>query len=153
VHDPIKTFNVYGYGMCCCASCNIEALARAAGLKARGRAINRHSVPEVFGDGDWHLLDASLVNYFLDDGGDVASVDEIIKSVTDWYAANPGFKGDDKKLLAFMRNYGWRKGPKVLATSTTYDQNGWLPAATHGWYSTMGEYDGSTSHVYEYGYS
>src|ERR1043165_4430923 len=22
VHDPIKTFNVYGYGQCCCASCN-----------------------------------------------------------------------------------------------------------------------------------
>src|SRR5579862_7947078 len=24
VHDPIKSFNVYGYGMCCCASCSIE---------------------------------------------------------------------------------------------------------------------------------
>src|SRR5207248_574622 len=27
-HDPIKDFNVYGYGQCCCASANIEALAR-----------------------------------------------------------------------------------------------------------------------------
>src|SRR6185437_5605225 len=35
VHDPIKVFNVYGYGMCCCASANIEALARYAGLEAR----------------------------------------------------------------------------------------------------------------------
>src|SRR4051794_14868983 len=26
-HDPIKDFNVYGYGQCCCASANIEALA------------------------------------------------------------------------------------------------------------------------------
>src|SRR5579862_8504977 len=28
VHDPIKTINVYGYGMCCCASSNIEGLSR-----------------------------------------------------------------------------------------------------------------------------
>src|SRR5580700_11349733 len=34
VHDPIKTFNVYGYGQCCCASSNIEALARYLGLRA-----------------------------------------------------------------------------------------------------------------------
>src|SRR5205085_1267100 len=43
VHDAIKTFNVYGYGMCCCASADIEQLARYAGLPARGRAINTHS--------------------------------------------------------------------------------------------------------------
>src|SRR5580765_2703890 len=28
VHDTIKEFNVYGYGMCCCASARIEQLAR-----------------------------------------------------------------------------------------------------------------------------
>ena len=31
VHDPIKSDNVYGYGMCCCAASHIEALARCAG--------------------------------------------------------------------------------------------------------------------------
>ena len=31
VHDPIKSFNVYGYGMCCCASSNVESLARYFG--------------------------------------------------------------------------------------------------------------------------
>src|SRR5438046_1327471 len=40
VHDPIKTFNVYGYNMCCCESSNICALARYAGFKARGWGIN-----------------------------------------------------------------------------------------------------------------
>ena len=54
VHDPIKTFNVYGYGMCRCASSNIEALARYVGLQARGWAICGHSVPEVFYDNAWH---------------------------------------------------------------------------------------------------
>src|SRR5437660_413890 len=50
VHDPIKTFNVYGYGQCCCASSNVEALARFAGLPARGRSLYGHSVPEIFYD-------------------------------------------------------------------------------------------------------
>ena len=64
VHDAIKEFNVYGYGMCCCASARVEQLARYLGLPARGQSINAHSVPEVFWDNQWHMLDASLVNYF-----------------------------------------------------------------------------------------
>src|SRR5579862_7839479 len=64
VHDPIKTFNVYGYGICCCASSNIEALSRYAGLSARGWGINCHSVPEIGYDNAWHLFDASLICYF-----------------------------------------------------------------------------------------
>src|SRR5688500_17637877 len=46
--DPIKAFNVYGYGMCNGASGHIEALARYVGLKARGWGIISHSVPEVY---------------------------------------------------------------------------------------------------------
>src|SRR5687768_2844905 len=34
VQDPIKVFNVYGYGFCSMASGNVAALARHAGLKA-----------------------------------------------------------------------------------------------------------------------
>jgi hypothetical protein len=153
VHDPIKTFNVYGYGMCCCASSNIEALSRYVGLKAQGRGINRHSVPEVFWDDSWHLLDASLITYFPKPDKKLASVDEIIAGVNDWYEKNPGFKGDDKKLAAFMRGQGWKKGPQVLASCPFYGENGWLPAGTHGWYSTVAEYDGSSKFGYEYGYS
>src|SRR5437762_3273630 len=47
VHDPIKAFNVYGYGQCCCASSHIETLARYIGLETRGWGINQHSVPEI----------------------------------------------------------------------------------------------------------
>lgn len=64
VHDAIKDFNVYGYGMCCSASARVEQLARYLGLPVRGQSINAHSVPEVFWDNQWHMLDASLVNYF-----------------------------------------------------------------------------------------
>ncbi len=152
VQDPIKTFNVYGYGMCSCVASNIEALARAAGLRARGRGISHHSVPEVWWDGDWHLLDASLINYFLDEGGDVASVEEIIAGVSSWLDEHPDLRGNDQALRQFCRNWGWKKGPEILKTFA-FDQNAWFPAKTHGWYSVMQDYDGSRNFVYEYGYS
>src|SRR5438067_9478795 len=40
VQDPIKMFNVYGYSFCSVASAEVKALARYAGLRARGWAIN-----------------------------------------------------------------------------------------------------------------
>src|SRR3954470_1877339 len=81
VQDPIKLFNVYGYGFCSMASGNVAALARHAGLKARGWGINAHSVEEVYYGGAWHLLDASLINYFPKDDGDLASVEEVLAAV------------------------------------------------------------------------
>lgn len=153
VQDPFKIFNVYGYSLCSIASCDLECLARYAGLKARGRIINSHSVPEVFFDGGWHLLDGSLLCYFPKADGKLASVDEIMAGIKEWYEKNPGFKKNNDKLVQFMRGGGWKKGPEVLSRCPSYDDNGWLEAATHGWYSTMQEYDGSANGIYEYGYS
>jgi hypothetical protein len=151
-HDPIKAFNVYGYGQCCCASANIQALARHAGLQSRGYGIIAHSVPEVFFDGAWHMLDASLMTYFPRGDGSPASVAEIGAAVNEWLKQNPRLKGNDKALRDFMRGGGWRKGPELLKACPAYDDNGWLPAATHGWYSTVQEYaDPAKTFVYEYG--
>jgi hypothetical protein len=153
VHDPIKTFNVYGYGMCCCASCNIEALSRYLGFQARGWGINGHSVPEVSWDGkNWHMLDASLMTYFPQADGRIAGVEEMVAGVQGWYAKNPSLRKNDGKLRQFMARNGWRKGPDVLSRCPFYDVNGWFPAATHGWYATMQEYD-CKPFIYEYGYS
>jgi len=153
VHDAIKAFNVYGYGQCCCASSHIEQLARYVGLQARGKGISNHSVSEVFFEDDWHLLDASLITYFSSaDGKEIYSVDELCANVKEWLAANPGMLGDDKKMLAFSRGNGWKKGPSVFANSPFYNENGWLPAVTHGWYSNIGEYCGKQNFIYEYGY-
>ena len=149
VHDPIKSFNVYGYGQCCCTASNIEALARAVGLNARGRELKGHTVPEVEWKQDWHMLDASLICYFTDLKGDVASVNEIAKDVRTWLTKNPGQRS---KLRSFMLNDGWKKGPPLLATCKFYDRNGRLPALSHGWHSTMGEYSGYPP-VREQGYS
>jgi len=153
VMDAIKLFNVYGYSLCSVASCEVECLARYAGLQARGRIINSHSVPEVFYDGAWHLLDSSLMCYFPKADGKAASVDEIMAGIKEWYDKNPGYKKNNDKLAQFMRNGGWKKGPEVLSRCPSYDDNGWFEAATHGWYSTMQEYDGSANGIYEYGYS
>ncbi len=151
VHDPIRVFNVYGYGMCCCAAAGVEALARYCGLEARGRIIFAHSVPEVRWDGKWHLVDSSLICYFPDAQGQWLGVDEMIAGIADWYGKNPAYRKNDGKLREFMSRGGWRKGPEVLSRCPTYDDNGWLPAATHGWYSTMQEYDCKPEQVYEYG--
>jgi predicted transcriptional regulator len=153
LHDPIRIFNVFGYGMCCCASANVEALSRYCGLEARGRIIFAHSVPEVQWDGKWHLVDSSLICFFPDAAGRWLGVDEMIAGVADWYGKNPAYRKNDAKLREFMRGGGWRKGPEVLSRCPTYDDNGWLPAATHGWYSTMQEYDCKPEQVYEYGYT
>src|SRR5919106_2463990 len=62
VHDPLKNYHVYGYNQCCCASAQVIGLAQYLGLKARGRDISRHSVPEVLCDGKWGLVDGSVMN-------------------------------------------------------------------------------------------
>src|SRR5262245_30858960 len=161
VLDPIKMFNVYGYGFCSQASAHVAALARHAGLKARGWGINAHSVPEVYYDGAWHLLDASLINYFPKADGSLAGVEEIVAAVRDWHAKNPGYQGDDAKLRAFQQSdgwTGWKRGPELLSRCPWYDASGLWPARTHGWFATMQEYDGTLGKsgkpfLYEYGYS
>ncbi len=151
-HDPIKDFNVYGYGQCCCASANIEALARYAGLEARGWGITGHSVPEIKVGGNWCMFDASLINFFKKPDGSVAGVDEVGKDIADWNAAHPEYKNNPDKLMKYMRQDGWKNGPQLLAGGTGYDDNGWLPAATHGWYSSMQEFGNpSKNFIYEYG--
>ncbi|MBE7465088.1 MAG: hypothetical protein HS116_16545 [Planctomycetes bacterium] len=149
--DPIKIFNVYGYAMCNSASSNVEALSRASGLKARGRIINSHSVPEVEIDGHWSLLDGSLICYFPQPDGKFASVDELIAGVRGWLKENPALQGNNDALYKFMKEKGWKNGPEILRGCQQYDERGWFPAATHGWYSTMQEYDVEPNQIYEYG--
>ena len=188
VYDAIKMFNVYGYSYCGVAACEVASLARYAGLKARVSTIQGHVVPEVRWDGQWHMLDASLINFFVEKGppgeaaggtfsralnnyalpaGKIASIDEIMAAVKQWYAENPGYlvpakgpqgkpHGNDAKLRVFHASagwQGWKKGPALLADCPFYGWDGWMPARTHGWYSTMQAYDGSVRFPYEAGYS
>jgi len=157
VHDMFKTIHVYGYGQCCCASACTESLARYIGLEARGRIISAHSVPEVGYGGDWHLIDGSLMDYFLKPDGAIAGVDDVRHAVRGWFEENPdlakALRGNDAKLRSFARNDGWKKGPALLAGCSAYDANGINAAGWHGWPSTMQEYDWSDDKckVYDYG--
>jgi hypothetical protein len=154
-HDPAKIFNVYGYCMCCCASALVAALNREDGREARGRILNRHSVPEVRYDDGWHMFDGALIAFFpRPRDGAVAAVDEISRSIADWYAQHPGYRGNGARIMDLMRKDGWSgwksEGPALLANCPFY-RAGYLPAGTHGWDATMAEYD-RESEVYEYGY-
>ncbi len=164
VHDPLKTINVYGYGMCRCASSDVEAMARYIGFIARGRIIRQHSVPEIWYGNGWHLLDCSLMSYFFNKAGQIASVDEIRDSIMAWHARNPGYRFNDAKLREFSKNDGWKNGPEVLATCQYYEKDGINAAGWHGWWSNVSEYDyketgpkiagpdgKTTTAVYDYG--
>lgn len=79
VHEPVKIFNVYGYCKCCCAAAMMMALWRDNGMPARGQALTYHSVSEVFFKSSWHMFDLSVINFFLRDNGEVASVDDLVR--------------------------------------------------------------------------
>lgn len=151
-HDPIEDFNVYGYGQCCCASANIEALARYIGMDVRGWGITGHSVPEISIGGRWCMFDASLINYFQKPDGSIAGVEEVGSSITDWFSKHADLKDNEQKLRNFMPRKGWKNGPEIVAGGSGYDDNGWLPAATHGWYSTLSEFGHPKKNfIYDYG--
>jgi hypothetical protein len=154
VHDAIKTFNVYGYNQCSCASSNIQQLARHIGMPSQGRIISRHSVPEVFWGGRWRMLDASMVCYFRTEDGEIAGVQEIRDSVAEWEAANPDYDLSwdwlrYQTFTEFFRN----NSPTIFLNNEFIGTAGWLPAKTHGWYSLVMAYDGKAWGVMEYGYS
>src|SRR3954463_595095 len=140
VHDPLKSFHVYGYGQCCCASAEVIGLSQYLGLQARGRDITTHSVPEVCYGDSWHLVDGSVMNYHIKPDGTLASVDEIHDAVRKWRQEHPELD-TDSKLRTFAKNEGWKQGPPLLAGAEKfYGKNGVNSAGWHGWPSTMQEY-------------
>jgi hypothetical protein len=76
--DPVRHFNVYGYGICGHTSAAFKALAVAAGLKSRYWEIAGHTVSEAWWDNSWHMLDANVkIFYPMRDNLTVASVEQI----------------------------------------------------------------------------
>ena len=139
-HDPVKLFNVYGYCMCCCASSIVAALDREDGREARGRILNGHSVPEV-STAVRGTCSMPRCCTSPKPEGDVASVDELSKTVKDWHAANPGYRGSASSMSLCALTVGRvGKGPALLANNPFLKTAFW-PARTHGWDATMVEYD------------
>ena len=156
VVDPIKMFNVYGYSYCSVHAAHVAALARAVGLKSQNRSIVRHNVAEVFFDGQWRLLDASLVNYFLKPDGSIASVDEIIAATGEFYHKHPHLKNNPTGLDQFRKDGKWKTEGPALLNSSFYNAEGLSDADWPwqcGWMETMVEYNGNSKAIYEDGYS
>ena len=154
VQDVMKIFNVYGYSFCGVATADTEQLARHIGLKARGWTIANHVISEMYWDDSWRVMDGSLICNFPKADGKPASLDDIMAGIADWYGKNPGYKGNAQKISDFFsKGPGVKGGPEILMHCPGYDERGWLPAMTHGWYSTMQEYDGSNKTPWEPGYA
>lgn len=79
LHDPVKFFNVYGYGFCDDAAYNSEVLFRTAGfMHARVWGLDGHVVPEVRANNRWVILDPDMeVFYPLPDKEGVAGIADI----------------------------------------------------------------------------
>ena len=158
VHDAIKEFNVYGYGMCCCASARTEQLSRYVGLQARGWAIN---APQRAGG----VLGQPLAHLGRLAGKLLHPPRRHDRQRRRHLPRRPGLAQGTSRLQRQQRQVDrvpprgrldrLEEGSALLADCKFYDWGGWWPAKTHGWYSTMQEYDGShkTPFPYEYGYS
>ncbi len=149
VTDPIKLFNVYGYGTGCTS---LMALARALNFEARAFTVNRWGqAPEIRYDDAWHFLDPSLIAYFRKPDGKIAGVEELVANVKAWYEKNPGYIGDVPKIQKFMREQnGIKSGPELLRTSPMLDDRGNFPFNYFGWYTAMLIFDGTNKTPFEY---
>lgn len=77
IHDPVKYFNVYGYGLCDDSASNAEALFTKLGFTTRSWWLTGHVIPEVTYNNAWHILDPDLeVFYPMRDLWTLAGVDE-----------------------------------------------------------------------------
>ena len=76
-HDPVRLFNVYGYGFCDDAATNFMVLAEKARLTARVWTLGGHVVAEALYDGAWHMFDADAEVYYPMEDGTIAGVEQL----------------------------------------------------------------------------
>jgi hypothetical protein len=149
VTDPMKLFNVYGYGS---GSAPLMALARSMKFEARAWTANRWGqAPEIQYDNAWHYLDPSLISYYRKPDGKIAGVEELAASAKAWYEKNPGYIGDVPKIQKFMREQnGIASGPELLRNSPVLEKNGNFPFNYFGWYTSMLIFDGTNKTPFPY---
>ncbi|HTL53446.1 MAG TPA: hypothetical protein VL860_12800 [Planctomycetota bacterium] len=149
--DAVKLFNVYGYCTGAGAQVAFIQLLRSMGIPTRAWSVFRWGVVEAQYDGAWHYLDPGMLCYYLNAKGEIASVDEIVAGLKEWYEKNPGYKDDDKKIREFMKDPGVAKGPAILSNCPTFDARNAYPLNYFGWYTTMMVFNGGnkTPFLYE----
>ncbi|PCJ57761.1 MAG: hypothetical protein COA79_14845 [Planctomycetota bacterium] len=63
-HDPMLTFNSFGYTICHCHAHIMAMLCQEAGFEVRIANIMGHEGAEVFYDNAWHYFDADIQMYY-----------------------------------------------------------------------------------------
>jgi hypothetical protein len=102
--NPVLFFNVFGYGICAYFASAQTGLARAAGLNARVWEIYRHTVGEIFYDGQWHMLDPDMQLFFLNpDNRTVASIEELEKDLG-FYTRTEAYQRTFEDAYGHIRN-------------------------------------------------
>jgi hypothetical protein len=80
VLDPVLFFQSYGITYCSMIAQINSSLWEAWGKSSRVSDLRGHVVSEVFYDNAWHLFDNDFCNYYLNERGAVASIDELENS-------------------------------------------------------------------------
>lgn len=148
LHDPVKLFNVYGYGFCDDSAVALSALFERAGLPARLWHLRdgEHIVAEAYYEGRWHMFDADRLGlYLLRDNETVAGVLDLIADPGLVQRAGPGH-ADLVEIYAktaptqyYAASLGYRTGHQIvlkLAPEDTFAYSWEPPIQYHddsGW--------------------
>jgi hypothetical protein len=148
--DAFKLFNVYGYCGGSAAQSAFLQLVRQLGYEARKFTVNRWDAPEVKYGGAWHMFDPGLICYFRKADGSVASLEELVAALKEWYEQHPDLRGNDGKIKEFQANPGFKNGPALLVNCPTVDARGNFPLNYFGWFTAMIIYDGGSKAPFLY---
>ncbi len=110
LHEPVLFFNSAGFGICDDLAELLYHVWTAMGYEARIWSLNGHIVPEVFAQGKWQLLDPDFGTYYLNDGGEIASVNEI--------AQDPSLIFNPRLVLDSYLSSAYSPGVAALYAST-----------------------------------
>ncbi|OGS21981.1 MAG: hypothetical protein A2252_00365 [Elusimicrobia bacterium RIFOXYA2_FULL_39_19] len=75
--DALKHLHSYGSAICGQNAPVMNSFFEKAGFRTRTVNLPAHTVPEVYYDGNWHMIDGDGCGYAVDGTGKIASVDEI----------------------------------------------------------------------------
>lgn len=76
-NQALLYLNSRGFGFCSDVATVLSQVWQLLGYPARVWGLNGHVVPEVFANGEWHMLDADLDVYYVDANSSIASVAEL----------------------------------------------------------------------------
>jgi hypothetical protein len=80
--DPIQILYGYGFGCCNQVAEVLGWIWTAAGYQSRVAVMNFHTVPEIFYNGAWHMLDPDHRVIYRNADGSIASVAQILANTS-----------------------------------------------------------------------